>query len=306
MAPKPATPPAPKIDYSALYASLAPLPPPPSSYGDSINISIAGLNSMNPKIDIKNNRPAISSHYSTCNLHSHSTASNTNRMMINTLSSYDFPNQLTSSSCSSAILGSEDILLKSIQESQEKLRLANKLEKTTDIVDDIVSKVKVLQAEMKKRSTALELQNEIEQMRKSREALLNISSNSLAHVDDHCHCHLHNQHLHHDSHPHRSRSIEKLNTHVHHIHHHPQRSNSRHRLSRNTSPVSILKSTEILTHTHPTRKRSVSFHRSSSSGLDESLSSLRRSSERLNDYRYIAPKVNSWNFVKPKHDQNIY
>jgi hypothetical protein len=279
---------------------LPPPPPPPQplSTQDTINITIGGLNTGNPKIDIKNMRPATAAvppqpHLSNWNFLSHK---------INTLSSYDFPDTNRAQLWNST----EDKLLKSIQESQERLKYAQKLEKTTDIVDDIVGKVRVLQSEMKKKSTALEIQNEIEKMRKSRENLYGF-------LDDHEHInHAHHHHHHNHDHDltahHRSRSIEKKDFHnLHHHHHdchdhHQHRSSSAHRLSRISSPISILKSTEFVT--HPIRKRSVSFHRSSSSDLCHT--HRPKSIERIKSYKYVAPKVNSWNFSKNKLDQNIY
>ena len=289
--------------------------PLPSTTQDTISITIGGLNTGNPKIDIKNMRPTTASTPTPSSaIQSSLYAPNWSCLSqkINTMSGYDFPNI----NCTRIPNSTEDNLIKSIQESQEKLRLASKLEKTTDIVDDIVCKVKVLQSEMKKKSTNLEIQSEIERLRKSREGLYDFLENN----NNDCHMHLH-RHNHDLSSSHRSRSIEKLHHHhdLHHNHllhdssdhhhhpnhyHHQHRSSSAHRLSRKSSPISILKSTEIVT--HPIRKRSVSFHRSSSSDLDH-VHHRQKSIERIRtSYKHVAPKVNSWNFSKSKLDDKIY
>ena len=293
----PPPPPAPVPSPAFMYKHMLPQAPAAPNYTDTISISSGGLNTMNPKIDIKNSGPPPPpkpSHYPTCHLNHTNTGS-----LVNTMSSYDYPSGLSNRFDSAnkfayTANSDEENLLKSIQESQEKLKLAQKLEKTTDIVDDIVLKVKILQSEMNKRSTALQIQNEIETLRKSRENL------HLTHscLDD-PHHHMH--HHHHELDLHRSRSIDRL-----HRSCSRERSHSRHR-----SPVSILKATEVIeTRARPIRKRSVSFHRSATRLDDASFLSdnyYRKSNENLRaDYTYVAPKVNSWNFNQCKHDHNVY
>lgn len=90
----------------------------------------------------------------------------------NVMSSYDFPWQpfkysetLVKSSYNPASLQNETNLLKEIQESQEKLKANQKLEKTTDLVDDMISKFKLLQDDMKKKSEALRLKSELSDLK---------------------------------------------------------------------------------------------------------------------------------------------
>lgn len=91
----------------------------------------------------------------------------------NVMSSYDFPwtsskhsETLVKSSYNPEELTQEAKLLKSIQESQEKLKASQKMEKTTDLIDDMINKFKLLQDEMKKKSEALKLKSEYEDLKK--------------------------------------------------------------------------------------------------------------------------------------------
>lgn len=256
---------------------------------DSINITIAGLNQAP-------NNPSYHGH-----------------TPINTLSSYNFPQ--SRSMYSSMYPASDDFMLNSLKESRDKLKYAHKIEMTSDLVDDIVSKVEYLKEDIRKKSTALEIQNEIDKLKMSQENLMSVNRFSRLRLDDdplYCPRHGSNSSL-----SHRSRSVERLS----YGGDHRQRSSSRNhhssrRSSRTRSPISILKTTDILeTRARPIRKRSVSFHRSlSRSGYDDSDESdyhrrRRRSVSRpsVPDYRYVAPKVNSWNHQnRAKRDQNIY
>lgn len=101
------------------------------------------------------------------------TKEETKKPYPNLVSSYDFPwplykftDTLVKSSYNPAELEVEKRLLKNIQDSQEKLKEAQKLNKTTELVDDMIVKFKLLQDEMKKKSEALRLKSELEELRK--------------------------------------------------------------------------------------------------------------------------------------------
>ena len=91
----------------------------------------------------------------------------------NLVSSYDFPwplykftDTLVKSSYNPKELEAEKRLLKNIEESQEKLREAQKLNKTTDLIDDMIGKFKLLQDEMKKKSEEIRLKSELIDLKK--------------------------------------------------------------------------------------------------------------------------------------------
>ncbi len=210
----------------------------------------------------------------------------------NHLSSYDFPyntrkyvDDIVKSSYNSECLSKETELLKSIRESQDRLKLTQKLEKTTDIVDDIITKVGALQTEMKKKSSELKLKEEIikrnkeyDEMQKLIELKKSLTSYDLRktnndHVFHHHHCHDHHK-------QHRSKSREII---VHDC--------SR---SRPTSR---------------SRTRSPSFerHRSSSSASHRHHRSRSKSKSGMlrQNIKLVEPKVKCWNY-NCKHDENIY
>jgi hypothetical protein len=151
---------------------------------DSLNISIQGLNTINPRVDISKHlwpsnliKPNL--HYST---YVDSNATNASPIIKypNQVSSYDFPystnkyqESLIKTTYNDDSLIKENELLKSIQDAQEKLKLTQKLEKTTDLVDNIIDKVKLLQTEMKRKSAALEIKNNIEKLKQERRNLDN-------------------------------------------------------------------------------------------------------------------------------------
>ena len=89
------------------------------------------------------------------------------------VSSYDFPwpmykftDTLVKSSYNPKELEAEKRLLKNIEESQEKLKEAQKLNKTTDLIDDMIGKFKLLQDEMKKKSEGIRLKAELIDLKK--------------------------------------------------------------------------------------------------------------------------------------------
>ena len=205
----------------------------------------------------------------------------------NHLSSYDFPyntrkyvDDIVKSSYNSECLSRETELLKSIRESQDKLKLTQKLEKTTDIVDDIITKVGALQTEMKKKSSEIKLKEEIikrnkeyDEMQKLLELKRSLTSydfgkTSNEHVFHHHHCH--------DNHKqHRSKSREII---VHDC--------SRSRPTSRSSSCERHRSSSSTGHRHRSRSKSKSRM-------------LRQS------IRLVEPKVKCWNY-NCKHDENIY
>ncbi len=206
------------------------------------------------------------------------------------------------------MLYEEAELIKSIKESQEKLKMAQKLEKTTDLVDDIIKKVGVLQTEMRKKSSAMKLKEDIEKYNKEQqekrhleELKRSLTSLSLRESDsDHHHHHHHVCH-----HTHRSRSREVR------IHDCCSRSRSRsvscpsRSVSRERKLTSILKPTS--SKTYPTESKSTIFtltsrsrSRSRPRSDSSSLLPLRQS------FKSVKPKVKSWNVNCKHHDENIY
>lgn len=74
------------------------------------------------------------------------------------------PNQkedLVKSSYNKECISEEVKLLQNLKDDNEKLRLRNKVEKTNDIVDNIISKVSVLQADLKKKSAEIKIKEEM-------------------------------------------------------------------------------------------------------------------------------------------------
>ena len=129
---------------------------------DSINIRIDGLNTGKPNFSILPPKPEPEKK-----------PEPPKPNYPNLLSSYDFPyytakhkDQLVKSSYNPSDLTNGVKLLQSIKESQEKLKMTQKVEKTTDLVDDIINKVKVLQDDMKKQSTMIKVEKEIEEFKK--------------------------------------------------------------------------------------------------------------------------------------------
>ncbi len=203
----------------------------------------------------------------------------------NNLSSYDFPyntrkyvDDIVKSSYNSEFLSKETELLKSVVESQDKLKFRQKLEKTTDIVDDIITKVGALQTEMRKKSSELKLKEEIikrnkeyDEMQKLLELKKSLTSYDFGKTtNDHVF-----HHHYHDFHKHRSKSREII---VHDCNR-----------SRPTSKSS-------------SRER----HRSSSSASHRHRSRSKSKSRMLRQsINLVEPKVKCWNY-NCRHDENIY
>jgi hypothetical protein len=164
--------------YKAFHSTLA-----PASATDSknINITIGGLDSsVTPKIEISS-----TPYNSTATI-----STKTNDILLNPtpaplnpdlVSSYDLPNiskyteylaTHTYNMNNPPELRHDLNLLKELKEAQEKLRYAQKLEKTTDLVDDIIKKAEHLQSEMKKKSELLKLQKSIDEFNKEKNDIL--------------------------------------------------------------------------------------------------------------------------------------
>jgi hypothetical protein len=86
----------------------------------------------------------------------------------NLVSGYDMPylsavqkEDLVKSSYNKDYISNDVRLLKSIRDDNEKLRLHNKIEKTNDLVDDIIGKVSVLQADIKKKSAEMKIKEDM-------------------------------------------------------------------------------------------------------------------------------------------------
>ena len=181
-------------------------------------------------------------------------------------------------------------LLKTIKESQEKLKMNKKIEKTTEIVDELIGQFKQLQDEMKRKSLAIQLKSELDDLKKQRDFNRRYSIN---HYDD--------------------ASLVKSN-----------RSRSRERneyasyRTRSNSPVerscskhsrpSILKETVHVPICSHKKYPTVSFQLTK---RDKSKSPGRRSCERssesygVRDWSYVEPRVKCWNCNCTK-DQKVY
>ena len=307
-------------DIDKFKETLKPPPPPPpvpaptcltclanstcTHNTNGFNITIGGLSTASPKIEISAKPSWTTPTYSTSNLQS------TFRTDIgkypNTVSSYDFPYEtskycegLFKSTYNSVELENEVKLLKSIQESQEKLKLHGRIEKTTDLVDDIIGKVKVLQTEMKNKSTALKIETEIQNLKKRRDSLRSASSLSINYLSDLDYLDSddvykpHHHHLH--SHPCRSR--ERLSS----------RSCSRERrrsCSRNKYPASILKTTTTIRESVSPAHHHHHHHKRASSTCSSKKTSFHSSLIDKYGKVRVQPKVDSWN-MNCKHDNNI-
>ncbi|CAF1064732.1 unnamed protein product [Brachionus calyciflorus] len=255
-------------NYSNVYAS---------KYNDTLNICINGLSTSSPKIEIKTNQPIAPPQEPRKSESSYP----------NLGSSYDFTyktskylDKIVNSPYNPEDLTKETELLKSIQESQEKLKFSQKLEKTNDLVDDIIDKVKVLQNEMKKKSASFKLMNDLEALKKEHEdaerkkELMSLLEKEL---DRKKYCHLNPHHNHH-----------------HHHHHHRKET---------------VDSDSDLEFDVTYRPRSTSLKNSKVSfSLPTTSSQIRRkkSVERLNRSKLnVKPKVDCWN-CNCSHDTNIY
>jgi hypothetical protein len=249
----------------------------PAKCGENINICI---NTAQPKVEITSGwtslnpvtitKPVETSSYLISRNPNHiSSYNSTTSYSGNLLKQIDDLNSFNTR---------ENELIKSIQESQEKLKMTEKLERTNLIVDDIMNKVKELQGEIKRKSTSLLIKNEIEKLDKERENRLRRSSTSIYFENEPCTvCH-------------KSRSKEKqcrlsfeCRSSSREKHHSPHVANHNHK-----HIVSILKPTYSSRLPH----RSSSSHR-------------RRSSSRSRS-TYVESKVDCWNPSYAKHDSNIY
>jgi hypothetical protein len=237
----------------------------PTKYGENINISI---NTSQPKIEITSgwNRTAPVD-----------TSSYLMSRNPNQISSYNFASSYSDTYAKqiedlSSLNIRENQLIKSIQESQEKLKMTEKLERTNMIVDDIINKVNELQSEIKRKASALQIQNEIDKLNKQRESRLRRLSDSIYFENESSGVYR------------RSRSKEKdcrLRF--------ACSSRSREKCHRPEEElVSILK---------PTYSSRLP-HRSSSSHSRRSRSRPRST--------YVESKVDCWNSSYAKHDSNIY
>lgn len=258
--------------FSSNYANVY-----TSKTNDSLNICINGLSSGLPKIEINSNTHSLANEIPK--------PSDENKYP-NLASSYDFNFKTTkyldtivNSPYNPDDLKKETELLKSIQESQEKLKLAQKLENTTDLVDDIIDKVKVLQFEMKKKSASFKLMNEIEKLKKEHEEndrkneLMNLLQKE---VEQRKYCHL-NHHNHHKT----SKNFLDSDS---------DSSSENEKRSKSTVP-----------RFHKPRM-SVRF----SNQINESTKRRKKSSERVRrSNSYIGPKVDCWN-CNCSHDSNVY
>lgn len=249
----------------------------PSKYGENINICI---NTAQPKIEITSGwtslnpvtvpKPVETSSYLISRNSNQISSYNLTESYSDTLSKkIDDLNSLNIR---------ENELIKGIQESQEKLKMTEKLERTNIIIDDIINKVKELQCEMKRKSTALQIQNEIDKLNKERENQLRRSSTSIYFENEPCAVYR------------RSRSKEKNRrlsfgccSSSRERHHDPDEAhhNQKH-------IVSILKPTYSSRLPH----RSSSSHRQRSSSRPRST--------------YVKSKIDCWNPDYVKHDSNIY
>ena len=86
----------------------------------------------------------------------------------NLMSSYDLPyftpekkEELVKSSYNKDSFTEDIKLLKHIKDDNEKLRFQNKIEKTNDLVDGIINKVSVLQADLKKKAAEVKIKEEM-------------------------------------------------------------------------------------------------------------------------------------------------
>ncbi|RNA23014.1 hypothetical protein BpHYR1_014664 [Brachionus plicatilis] len=251
-------------NYSNVYTS---------KMNDTLNICINGLSSGSPKIEINSNKPAFEA-----------AKSEPEKKYPNLASSYDFNfkstkylDTIVNSPYNPNDLTKETELLKSIQESQEKLKLTQKLEKTTDLVDDIIEKVKVLQLEMKKKSASYKLMNDIEQLKKEHEE--NERKNELMALLD--------------------KELErKKYCHLNHHHHHQTNKNY---LDSDSSSENEKRSKSPALSDHRPRM-SVTFSKHNR----EPSRSRRKSPQRLRKSNsYIGPKVDCWN-CNCSHDRNVY
>lgn len=199
----------------------------------------------------------------------------------------------------SLISSDDEKLLKSIEETQEKLKIAQKVEASTELVDELIAKFKHLQTQMKKKKTEIDLKIELDSLKQARD----FSRCFTSLTDDEEFNKVFTSTVHHnrpcrsDLSPCRSRSSSR-------------RSRCRDREMRSCSrscsrepPVSIM-------------KKRVKCVRSKSPGVTFRLkettvspcrSSVTASSETYGsrDYFYVAPKVDCWN--RPiKKDRNVY
>lgn len=137
--------------YSSIYSSRL---------NDSVNISIKGGDKNGTKIEIST--PSA-----------HSTIINTDTLKSTSLdrgiiSGYNMPS-FDKHSYQRKEFQNDSKILESLKESREKLKYAQNLEKTSNLVDGILNEVKTLQTEMRRKSTDLKLK-EIEVLRKEKEA----------------------------------------------------------------------------------------------------------------------------------------
>ncbi len=204
----------------------------------------------------------------------------------NTVSSYDFPwhtskysETLVKSSYNPNELELETKLLKNIQESQDKLKEAQKLEKTTDLVDDMINKFKLLQDEMKKKSQALKLKSELEDLKKDifeSKARSRSASKNRKHKNS-------------SSDTNSDRSLSR------------ERNYSKTIIRPSTSNYSILKTHSPILCSH---SPVVSNH-----GHYAHLNSRKSFDSTLKCHKHVKPRVKCWNCnceKKEKHDMNIY
>ena len=182
------------LDAANAAAAAKQTPPPaPSSKSDSVKISIDGFSSGRPKIEITTSDWKSSPQ---------SPSPSAPKMNISQVSGY---NMSSYASHAAAVTKKEDEkaeLIKSIRESQEKLKMMHKVEQTNELVDDILKKAGRLQQEIKSKSDALKVQQELakEQTRVNDELRRSYSSLMLAAAaanatdsDEHCY-HSHQQH----------------------------------------------------------------------------------------------------------------
>ncbi len=202
----------------------------------------------------------------------------------------------------------DEKLLASIQETQDKLKVAQKIENTTDLVDELIDKFKNLQNQMKSKQASIKLQKELECLKKEQEFKRCFTTSLTECYEDQNfdkvfrprsrskEIHIHRHHV--SPHRSRSRSLKSYSS--------RESSHSR-SLSRDKIPVSILKHHKIVRTKSPgvtfrLKEVNVAPIRSSVS-ISTSSSSPETFGSR--DYFYVAPKVQCWN-KQPKKDRNVY
>ncbi len=206
----------------------------------------------------------------------------------------------------------DEKLLASIEETQAKLKVAQKVEKTTDLVDELIGKFKHLQNDMKSKQAAIKLQKELDCLKKEQEFKRCFTEGfTECYVDEdfdkafkprcrskEAHQVLNHHHHHVSPCRSRSRSLKACSS----------RESSRSRsCSRDRRPASILKHHKSVRSKSPgvtfrLKEVTVSPCRNSTR-MSTSSSSQETFGSR--DYFYVAPKVQCWN-APIKKDKNVY